>query len=60
MTRFILPTLPQLFNLVEKVELSETGALEEASEVSELQQLCLGQETTLSVGSLEVSPGCSC
>ena len=60
MTRFILPTLPQLFNLVEKVELSETGALEEASEVSELQQFCLGEETTLSVGSLEMSPGRSC
>ena len=43
MTQFILSGLAQLFNFVKKVELGETGAMEKPSEVTKLEELCLGQ-----------------
>ena len=56
MTQLILACLAQLFNFVEKVELSEAGAEEEPSEVTKLEELGLGQQSSLGGSSFEMSP----
>ena len=60
MTQLILSRLAQLFNFVKKVKLGETGAEEEPSEVTKLEELGLGQQSPLSCCSLEMSSCCCC